>query len=282
MDLFSYIPVLTVHGYALGTAILIIGFLAGRTFLRHIAYGLYVLAFLGHSLWLGNIFVSTATLATEVFELPRHSYLLMLSWFLALFALGTRFWPRYRALFLVLAPVTLILFLVAVLLRHEEGAHFPDISTMFFSIHIGALLGSIGLLAVAFGAGVLFLLQQKSLKAKKNPSPLTKELPALMLLDRVNSIAVQIGFPLFTVGLLFGFVGARLAWGQILSGDPKEVISLGIWGLFAFLYRQRMVKGWQGRKPALLAIVLFSICVFSLTIVNVFMNTHHSFFTMAR
>ena len=35
---------------------------------------------------------------------------------------------------------------------------------------------------------------------------------------------------LFTAGVLFGFISARINWGTILSGDPKEFISLVVWG----------------------------------------------------
>ena len=86
----------------------------------------------------------------------------------------------------------------------------------------------------------------------------------------------------FSFSMLFGFISARINWGTILSGDPKEFISLVVWGLYAWLFHQRFTQGWQGRKPAILAIWIFTVCAFSLIVVNLFMTTHHSFLTTPR
>ncbi|MEF2677542.1 MAG: ABC transporter permease, partial [Bilophila wadsworthia] len=55
-----------------------------------------------------------------------------------------------------------------------------------------------------------------------------------------------------------------------------------VWGLYAWLFHQRFTQGWQGRKPAILAIWIFTVCAFSLIVVNLFMTTHHSFLTTPR
>lgn len=111
---------------------------------------------------------------------------------------------------------------------------------------------------------------------------LPKGSPALSALDKINAFTTTVGFPLFTAGVLFGFISARINWGTILSGDPKEFISLVVWGLYAWLFHQRFTQGWQGRKPAILAIWIFTVCAFSLIVVNLFMTTHHSFLTTPR
>lgn len=36
-----------------------------------------------------------------------------------------------------------------------------------------------------------------------------------------------------------------------------KITSLAVWFLFAFLFHQRLVLGWRGRKPAMLAIWVF-------------------------
>ena len=96
------------------------------------------------------------------------------------------------------------------------------------------------------------------------------------------TFTIHIAAIFISIGLIFGFISARINWGTILSGDPKEFISLVVWGLYAWLFHQRFTQGWQGRKPAILAIWIFTVCAFSLIVVNLFMTTHHSFLTTPR
>ena len=79
-------------------------------------------------------------------------------------------------------------------------------------------------------------------------------------LDRINGLATLVGFPFYTLGVICGFVWAGLAWGSMFSGDPKELMSLAVWALYALLFHQRQALGWQGRKPALMALGIFSAC----------------------
>jgi ABC-type transport system involved in cytochrome c biogenesis permease subunit len=132
-------------------------------------------------------------------------------------------------------------------------------------------------MALAGGAGILFLIQERRIKSKEPLTGFRRDLPALSVLDSVNGLSVLFGFPLYSLGILFGMVSARLAWGTLFSGDPKELISLLVWGLYAFLFRQRLAGGWRGRKPAILAVAVFAAALFSLFAVNTLMTTHHSF-----
>lgn len=265
------LPVVVVHSYALGTAAAVAGFLSRHRLLRLVALWLLGLTFAVHTVLLAGLAVQGAFTS-----LP--AYLLALSW--CVMGVGLLSWRMGRpTLMVVLAPVTLLVYLSG-LLMHPVPVP-TGLSAMFSVVHIGALFGALGLMALAFGAGCLFLLQEKGIKSKTRLSPFHKELPALTVLDRLNAVAVSVGFPLFTVGLFTGFVGARVAYGQLMSGDVKELVSLVVWGLFAVLYHQRLARGWQGRKPAVLAIWIFLVCVFSLTVVNLFMTTHHGFITPA-
>ncbi len=276
MDLFSLLPFLVVHLYALGVVVLVLGFLAGRDRLRRPAAGILVLAFLVHTLLL---LVEFAGMDTE--EPARSLFIQFLAWCLASAGLGVaRKWRSY-ALLLVVAPIIPAIFLLARLSGTAVMPIPPALAGMLSAGHIFCLFLSFGCLTAAFGAGILFLIQEKSIKSKAAPSEFQKELPALNVLDAINAAAVHVGFPLFTLGILLGFTAGRLTWGHTLT-DPKEWVSLAIWGLFAGLYHQRLAHGARGRKPALLAIWIFLICLFSLTAVNMFLSTHHGFFNPQR
>ncbi len=273
MDLFSLLPFIVVHLYALGVIVLVLGFLAGRDRLRRPAAGILIFSFLAHTLLLFHEFAGM-----DADEPVRGVFIQLLAWCLASVGLGVAWKWRSYALLLVVAPIIPAIFFLARLSGTAVMPIPPALAGLLSAGHIFCLFLSFGCLTAAFGAGILFLIQEKSIKSKAVPSDFQKELPALNVLDAVNAAAVHVGFPLFTLGILFGFTAGRLAWGHTLA-DPKEWVSLVIWGMFARLYHQRLAHGARGRKPALLAIWIFLICLFSLTAVNMFLSTHHGFFT---
>jgi cytochrome c-type biogenesis protein CcsB len=76
-------------------------------------------------------------------------------------------------------------------------------------------------------------------------------------LDNLSYRILGIGFPLLTIGILSGAVWANEAWGSYWSWDPKETWAFATWLVFAIYLHLRISKGWQGKKPAILATVGF-------------------------
>lgn len=72
-------------------------------------------------------------------------------------------------------------------------------------------------------------------------------------LDNMSYRMIGLGFPLLTIGIISGGVWANEAWGSYWSWDPKETWALITWLVFAAYLHARITKGWQGRRPALLA-----------------------------
>jgi cytochrome c-type biogenesis protein CcsB len=72
-------------------------------------------------------------------------------------------------------------------------------------------------------------------------------------LDNMSYRMIGLGFPLLTIGIISGGVWANEAWGSYWSWDPKETWALITWLVFAAYLHARMTKGWQGRRPAVLA-----------------------------
>lgn len=88
------------------------------------------------------------------------------------------------------------------------------------------------------------------------PKPLSlRRLTIGETLDNLSYRAIGLGFPLLTIGIIAGGVWANEAWGSYWSWDPKETWSLITWLVFAAYLHTRITKGWQGRKPAILASV---------------------------
>ncbi len=99
--------------------------------------------------------------------------------------------------------------------------------------------------------------------ASANGTTLTLEPPRQVLslqrlslaetLDNISYRVIGLGFPLLTIGIIAGAVWANEAWGSYWSWDPKETWALITWLVFAAYLHTRITKGWQGRRPALLA-----------------------------
>ena len=205
------------------------------------------------------------------------AYLQVLAWFVVLCGMGGWWKMHSDTAPIFTAPLALVLFLMSWRSLHLQIKLPDSITGPFYALHIGTLYLSLALMALAFGAGLLFIYLDNRIKSKAPITGFQKDFPALAILDKVNAVTALAGFPLFTVGMLSGFVWASSTWGAAVSGDPKEVVSILIWGLFAWLFHMRLIQGRRGRKPAQLAMWLFGLSVFSILVVNSLMETHHSF-----
>ena len=78
-------------------------------------------------------------------------------------------------------------------------------------------------------------------------------------LDTLSYRSILVGFVLLTLGLITGAVWANEAWGTWWSWDPKETWAFISWLFYAAYLHMRISKGWQGRRPAILATAGFFI-----------------------
>jgi len=148
----------------------------------------------------------------------------------------------------------------------------------WFYCHILLVFTGDAALGLACGAGILYLLQEKGIKAK-SPGFFFKRLPSLDFLDMVSHACIVTGFFLLTFGLITGFVYAKAIWGRFWSWDFKEVFSLGAWLVYAVLLHLRLYSGWRGRKSAIMTIIGFAVIIFTFLGVNMFLGGHHQEFT---
>jgi cytochrome c-type biogenesis protein CcsB len=96
-------------------------------------------------------------------------------------------------------------------------------------------------------------------------------------LDNLSYRILGIGFPLLTIGILSGAVWANEAWGSYWSWDPKETWAFITWLVFAIYLHARITKGWQGKKPAILASFGFFIVWICYLGVNILGTGLHSY-----
>jgi|TARA_B100000524_G_scaffold181354_1_gene93438 cytochrome c-type biogenesis protein CcsB len=90
--------------------------------------------------------------------------------------------------------------------------------------------------------------QNSSLSTSSNSSKLS----LLETVDIWSYRIIGLGFPFLTIGIISGAVWANEAWGSYWSWDPKETWALITWLVFAIYLHSRLLKGWQGKKAAVL------------------------------
>lgn len=98
------------------------------------------------------------------------------------------------------------------------------------------------------------------------------------MLDEITYKSIAIGFPIFTLGgLIFGAIWANQAWGVYWSWDPKETWSLITWFIYAFYLHSRMMRGWRGKKVAMVAVIGFMAVIFTYLGVNLLLSGLHAY-----
>jgi cytochrome c-type biogenesis protein CcsB len=100
-------------------------------------------------------------------------------------------------------------------------------------------------------------------------------------LDNVSYRIIGLGFPLLTIGIIAGAVWANEAWGSYWSWDPKETWALITWLVFAAYLHARITKGWQGRRPAILAatgFVVVWVCYLGVNLLGKGLHSYGWFF----
>lgn len=256
--------------YGFATVASLIGLLGRSERSKKLACVLCTFGFIAHTLWLG------ASLADGAFNaVSRGFYLMPLSWVLAAAGLFMARRQRQDVALHFVSPWAFFLGSCAVGFAESPGGAL--LVGPLFIMHLAAVFVGVGVMAVAAGAGTLFLMQERILKNKSQLSGFRRDLPSLATLDRVNAMATLVGFPCYSVGVLCGFLWARINWGSFGTADLKVWISLGILAVYALLFHQRQALGWRGRKPAILALVIFAASLFSMFVVNTAFPTQHGF-----
>ena len=127
--------------------------------------------------------------------------------------------------------------------------------------------------------------RQARLAADGAPADLSLSSAALSLSEQLDSLSyrtITVGFLLLSVGIVSGAVWANEAWGSWWSWDPKETWALICWLVYAAYLHTRLSRGWQGRRPALVAVagfVVICVCYIGVNLLGIGLHSYGWFFS---
>jgi cytochrome c-type biogenesis protein CcsB len=263
---------LTLGCYLVGTILFLLYLVSKRERLSKVCLGVTGVGFFFHS----SALVSRTVEAGYIPLTNLYESMSFFSWALILAFLVVEYRYRIHVLGSFILPLAFVSVTSAAFFPREIQSLDPIFQSTWFGIHTTlALLGMVSF-AIAFVAGVMYLIQERLLKSKRFNSVYYK-LPSLDILDDLNQKAISFGFPLLTLGIVTGALWAEFAWGTYWSWDPKQTFSLITWLFYLAVLHGRLTVGWRAKKAAYLAIIGFVGVVFTYLGVNLLLKGLHSF-----
>ncbi len=157
---------------------------------------------------------------------------------------------------IALFPLAFLLTLSAQSAFMETNTVTAEVSPSWIYMHVGLILVGYSALIVSFFASILYLIQERNLKAK-GVGGFKSRLPALATIDEIGYRCLLFGFPFMTFGLIAGSVVAEARYGAGYFRDPKILFSIVMWVLYTMLLYARWSAGWRGRRAAYMAAFAF-------------------------
>ncbi len=159
--------------------------------------------------------------------------------------IGFLLYFRYTYKWMMLFTVVMIDVFLMINLLHPENFDktlMPALQSYWFVPHVIIYIFAYSILGVSaiFAVKGLYQLQRNRF-----------ETDTLLMADKL----VNIGFAFSTIGMLFGALWAKEAWGHYWSWDPKETWALITWLIYMLYIHYRLHKA-QNVKVALYILVI--------------------------
>lgn len=147
----------------------------------------------------------------------------------------------------------------------------PALKSNWLIAHVIACFIGYAAFAIAFGTSIMYLFKQRE---SENNVGLISHFPETRVLDELTHQMVMFGFLFLSIGIITGAVWANSAWGRYWGWDPKETWSLVTWFVYATMLHARMMRGWHGKRIALISILGFMAVMFTYFGVNYLPGLH--------
>jgi cytochrome c-type biogenesis protein CcsB len=182
--------------------------------------------------------------------------------------IGSIFWWRNKVA--LVAGITTLLALAvlsfAATLSSKVNSLVPALQqSTLLSLHVMAAVIAYGAFGIGFGMAIVYLVREGKQHSR---------LPEPEIIDRISYQAIVVGFLLLTLTIILGAVWAEISWGSYWSWDPKETASLVTLLIYAGYLHARVMRGWKGKKAAILLILGFAAVLFTFFGNYIFQGLH--------
>jgi ABC-type transport system involved in cytochrome c biogenesis permease subunit len=196
------------------------------------------------------------------------SVISMSAWMAVIFLLLLMWRVRLPGLSAAIGPVAFLAVFVAALQLPNAGASVEPTHGAWPHAHVLLASAGFALFGLAGVAGVFFLAKHRQVKRKLG-SLGRWSLPTLEALDRVNTVALAVGFPLLTLGMLTGMAWQQSAVGTLWTGGSHENWMALAWVIYAGLVATRFLGGQGARQAAASAVAGFAFLLFAVVGVGI-------------
>jgi cytochrome c-type biogenesis protein CcsB len=270
--------------------------LSWTTFIYLAAFAFYLIRmFSGKEFWgrmgtitaLAGLFLHTAALILRwiasyqmgIGRVPLsnlYESLIFFAWSIMTLYLVIEWRTKNRSLGTFVVPVAFLCMAYASLspnISNRIQPLIPALQSNWLAVHVITCFLGYAAFTVAFASGLMALLKgmerRQSIqnldtanKKKAAPPPtmpgrFIRLIPEAGFLDELIYQSAALGFVFLAIGIITGSVWAHYAWGSYWSWDPKETWSLITWLIYAVMLHARYVRGWRGKRMAVMAVIGF-------------------------
>lgn len=219
--------------------------------------------------------------------------LIFFAWSIMVLYLIIEWKTKNRSLGTFVVPVAFLCMAFASLSPNISGRIqplIPALQSNWLASHVITCFLGYAAFTVAFAAGLMALLKEMegdestpdggAVNHANTASTATifrrfiRLIPHAGMLDELIYQSAALGFVFLGIGIMTGSIWAHYAWGSYWSWDPKETWSLITWLVYAVMLHARYVRGWRGRRIAVLSIIGFASVLITYLGVNYLPGLH--------
>ncbi len=263
-------------GYFLAFTAYLLMMVMGRLVLGRVATGVTLLTLVTHTAAIILRWIESYQLGIGHAPMSNlYESLIFFAWTIILLYMLVEWRTRNRSIGAFATPLAFLAMAYASYSPHiSERIQplVPALKSNWLIAHVITCFFGYAAFGLAFGLSIMYLLKHR--REDEGESTFMRLIPRTHLLDELTYQMVLIGFLMLTLGIITGSVWAHSAWGSYWSWDPKETWSLITWLVYAALLHSRLIRGWRGKRIALLSVIGFACVLFTYFGVNYLAGLH--------